>query len=85
MLYLPRGLDNSSGGQVHVVSERWGPVQGQMVHLSFGAGRAFLLLRDEFDGWIQGAVDNSLGFAKSRNAWSQLVFRHISRFSFRPE
>ncbi len=56
MLYLPRGLDNSSGGQVHVDSDRWGPVQGQMVHLSFGAGRAFLLLRDEFDGWIQGAV-----------------------------
>ncbi|MAI34250.1 MAG: hypothetical protein CBE00_09030 [Planctomycetaceae bacterium TMED240] len=56
MLYLPRGLDNSSGGQVYVDSDRWGPVKGQMVHLSFGAGRAFLLLRDEFDGWIQGAV-----------------------------
>ena len=56
MLYLPRGVDNSSGGQVYVDSKRWGPVQGQMVHLSFGAGRAFLLLRDEFDGWIQGAV-----------------------------
>ncbi len=56
MLYLPRGLDNSSGGQVFVDSDRWGPVQGQMVHLSFGGGRAFLLLRDEFDDWIQGAV-----------------------------
>jgi len=56
MLYLPRGLDNSSGGQIHVDSDRWGPVKGKMVHLSFGAGRAFLLLRDEFDGWIQGAV-----------------------------
>jgi|TARA_B110000495_G_scaffold201927_1_gene220586 putative heme-binding domain-containing protein len=56
MLYLPRGLDNSSGGQIYVDSDRWGPVKGQMVHLSFGAGRAFLLLRDEFDGWIQGAV-----------------------------
>lgn len=56
MLYLPRGLDNSSGGQVYVDSDRWGPVEGQLVHLSFGAGRAFLLLRDEFDGWIQGAA-----------------------------
>ena len=56
MLYLPRGLDNSSGGQIYVDSDRWGPVKGKMVHLSFGAGRAFLLLRDEFDGWIQGAV-----------------------------
>ena len=56
MLYLPRGLDNSSGGQVYIDSDRWGPTRGQMVHLSFGAGRAFLLLRDESKGWIQGAV-----------------------------
>ncbi|MGI9472026.1 MAG: DUF6797 domain-containing protein, partial [Rubripirellula sp.] len=56
MLYLPRGVDNSSGGQVYVDSDRWGPIEGRMVHLSFGAGRAFLLLRDEFDGWIQGAA-----------------------------
>lgn len=56
MLYLPRGLDNSSGGQVYVSTDKWGPVEGKMVHLSFGGGRAFLLLKDEFDGWIQGAV-----------------------------
>ncbi len=64
MLYLPRGVDNSSGGQVYVSSDRWGPVQGQMVHLSFGAGTAYLLLRDEFDGWVQGAaVPLSVEFA----------------------
>lgn len=56
MLYMPRGLDNSSGGQVFVKDGRWGPLQDQMVHLSFGGGRAFLLLRDEFDDWIQAAA-----------------------------
>lgn len=56
MLYLPRGVDNSSGGQVFVDGDRWGPLQGQLVHLSFGAGTSFLLLRDEFDGWVQGAA-----------------------------
>lgn len=56
MLYLPRGVDNSSGGQVHVSSDRWGPLQNQLIHLSFGAGAAFLLLRDEFDGGIQAAA-----------------------------
>jgi putative heme-binding domain-containing protein len=56
MLYLPRGVDNSSGGQAYIDTDRWGPVQGQLVHTSFGAGTAFLLLRDEFDGWIQGAA-----------------------------
>ncbi|MCA9246350.1 MAG: TIM barrel protein [Planctomycetales bacterium] len=56
LVYLPRGLDNSSGGQVHVASDRWGPLQGQLLHLSFGAGSHFLILRDEVDGQLQGAA-----------------------------
>jgi azurin len=56
LVYLPRGLDNSSGGQVYVSSDRWGPLQGQAIHFSFGAGTHFLLLRDEVDGQPQGAV-----------------------------
>ena len=30
LVYLPRGLDNSSGGQVAVPDDRWGPLQGQL-------------------------------------------------------
>jgi azurin len=56
LVYLPRGLDNSAGGQVFVDSQRWGPLAGQMVHLSFGSGAHFLLLRDEVAGQLQGAV-----------------------------
>ena len=56
MVYLPRGIDNSSGGQSTVTSDRWGPLQGQIVHFSFGAGSHFLLLRDEIDGQLQGAI-----------------------------
>jgi len=56
LVYLPRGLDNSSGGQAFVSSDRWGPLKGQMIHLSFGAGTHLLLLRDEVDGQMQGAV-----------------------------
>ncbi|MCA8995603.1 MAG: hypothetical protein KDA80_01400 [Planctomycetaceae bacterium] len=56
LVYLPRGLDNSSGGQVFIDSDRWGPVQGKMVHLSFGAGSHFLLLRDEVRGQLQGGL-----------------------------
>lgn len=47
LVYLPRGLDNSAGGQVFIAGDRWGPLQGKMVHFSFGAGSHFLLLRDE--------------------------------------
>ncbi|MDG3004013.1 DUF6797 domain-containing protein [Paludisphaera mucosa] len=56
LVYLPRGIDNSSSEQVEVTSDRWAPFQGNQIHLSFGAGGAFLLLRDEVDGQPQGAV-----------------------------
>ncbi|VTR97950.1 DUF6797 domain-containing protein [Tuwongella immobilis] len=56
LIYLPRGLDNSSGGQLHISSNRWGPLQGQMLHFSYGTGTHLLLLRDEVDGQLQGGV-----------------------------
>lgn len=56
MVYLPRGVDNSSGGQIYVDSDRWGPLQGTVVHTSFGAGTYMLLLRDEVNGQVQGAT-----------------------------
>lgn len=56
LAYVPRGLDNSSGGQVHVSSNRWGPLKDRMIHFSHGAGAHFLLLRDEVAGQPQGGV-----------------------------
>ncbi len=56
LVYIPRGLDNSSGGQVYVDSDRWGPLQGQMIHLSFGTGSHFILLKDEVGDQLQGAL-----------------------------
>ena len=59
--YLPRGLDNSAGGQCIVESHRWGPLKDQLIHTSFGTGRHMLVLRDEVDGQLQGAVVPLLG------------------------
>lgn len=56
LAYLPRAMDNSSGGQTVVPSETWGPMQGQLLHLSFGMGTWFTVLQDEVNGQIQGAV-----------------------------
>ncbi len=56
LVYLPRGLDNSSAGQVFADSDRFGPLGGHWLHLSFGAGAWFLVLRDQVDGQPQGAV-----------------------------
>jgi putative heme-binding domain-containing protein len=65
LVYLPRGLDNSSAEQVMVTSDRWGPLQGQMLHLSFGMGRHFLLLTDRVDGQLQGGVVPLVGDFRS--------------------
>jgi putative heme-binding domain-containing protein len=56
LAYLPRGVDNSAGGQQTVTSDRWGPLKGQLLHFSFGTGAHFLTLRDEVDGQVQGAI-----------------------------
>ncbi|MEP2307860.1 DUF6797 domain-containing protein [Rhodopirellula bahusiensis] len=56
LAYLPRGLDNSSGGQTVVPTGVWGPLQQKLLHFSFGAGTWFTVLQDEVDGQTQGAV-----------------------------
>jgi putative heme-binding domain-containing protein len=65
LVYLPRGLDNSCGGQVTVNSDQWGPLQKQLLHFSFGAATHFLVLRDEVDGQPQGAVVPLVGDFRS--------------------
>lgn len=56
LVYLPRGLDNSAGGQAEIDSAKWGPVQGHLLHFSYGMGTYFLVLRDSVEGREQGAV-----------------------------
>ncbi len=56
LVYLPRGLDNSSAAQETVPDSRFGPLQGQMLHFSYGSGSHFLVLREKVDGQAQGAV-----------------------------
>ncbi len=65
LVYMPRGVDNSSGGQTTVPDDRWGPLKGKLVHLSFGQGSHFLLLRDEVDGQPQGAIVPLVGDFRS--------------------
>lgn len=75
LAYLPRGLDNSSGGQCWVESDRWGPLQGQLLHFSYGAGAHFLVLREQIEGQPQGTVVPLAG--------SFLSGAHRGRFSRR--
>lgn len=57
MAYLPRGIDNSSGGQIFCTSKKWGPMKDQLIHFSWGNGTWMTILRDEKSGErTQGAA-----------------------------
>ncbi len=42
MCFIPREMDNSGGGQVWVTSQKWGPLSGSLLHLSYGQCRLLL-------------------------------------------
>jgi len=57
LCWMPRLQDSSSGGQVWVESGgRWGPLEGQMLHLGYGQCRMLLVLRDQVNGVAQGGT-----------------------------
>ena len=54
--WIPHKVDNSCGGQAWVEGKRWGPLEGELLHLSYGRCEMFHILREEVDGVIQGAA-----------------------------
>jgi azurin len=56
LVYLPRGEDNSCGGQCFTKSDKWGPLGGQLIHFSSGAATHFLILREKIGDLWQGAA-----------------------------
>jgi hypothetical protein len=63
LCWLPRIMDNSAGGQIWVPPGKFGPLGGQLLHLSYGRCRMLLVLKEEVDGVAQGgAVDLNVQF-----------------------
>lgn len=56
LCWFPKDIDNSNGGQVWITSERFGPLSGQMLHLSYGACTLFSVLKEDVAGQMQGGV-----------------------------
>ena len=58
LVYLPRGVDNSTGGFATVRSKQFGPLGDKMLCLSWGACSSIMVLRDKPKGAKrhQGAV-----------------------------
>ncbi|MSU27516.1 MAG: hypothetical protein EXS27_06325, partial [Pedosphaera sp.] len=54
--WLPMSVDNSSGGQVWVESTKWGPLNGQMLFMSYGKGTLFSVMTQEVDGTVQAGM-----------------------------
>jgi hypothetical protein len=55
LCWLPYAMDNSSGSQVWA-DKKFGPLGGELIHLSYGKCRAFHVLTQEVRGVIQGGV-----------------------------
>lgn len=49
LCWLPKRADNSSGSQVWVTSDRWGPWKDQLLHLSYGKCTLFGVMRQGVD------------------------------------
>ncbi len=54
--WVPYNMDNSSGGQVYVTSDKWGPFQGQPLFMSYGKCTLFHMMTEEVDGMTQGGM-----------------------------
>lgn len=59
-------MDNSGGGQVWVTSDRWGALQGQLLHMSYGKCTLNLVMKEKLFGqWQGGVVKIPLKFSSS--------------------
>ncbi len=47
IIWMPQEVDNSSGGQLFVDDERFGPLSGRLLHTSFGKGWLYYLMQQE--------------------------------------
>jgi len=56
LCWLPMYVDNSGGGQVWVNNDKWGPFNGDLLHLSYGRSKVYKVMKQEVDGVVQGGV-----------------------------
>ncbi len=62
--WLPQSMDNSSGGQVFVTSDKWGPFKNHLLFTSYGKGTLFHVMTEEVNGQTQaGMVQFPLKFS----------------------
>ena len=66
MWFAYREYDNSTGGQVWVTSDRWGPFKDDLLHTSYGKCALYLIMKQEVGDLMQGgAVKFPVRFSSS--------------------
>ncbi|MDX2022942.1 MAG: DUF6797 domain-containing protein [Deltaproteobacteria bacterium] len=63
LTWLPKSYDNSGGGQVWVTSDKWGPLKGELLHLSYGRASIYRVLKEKVGKQMQGGVVRLVGGA----------------------
>jgi hypothetical protein len=56
LCWLPVKLDRSPAEELWVTGDRWGPLEGKMIHTSYGTGKMFLVMYETVNGVPQGGV-----------------------------
>ena len=56
LCWVPYDWDNSNGAQVWVTSDKWGPLKGSMLYLSYGQSALFGVLQESVGDVRQGGV-----------------------------
>jgi len=54
--WLPHSWDNSCGSHVWATSDKWGPLQGNLLYLSYGKCVLFNVLQEKVGDVVQGGV-----------------------------
>jgi hypothetical protein len=54
--WMPKNVDNSSGGQCWVTSDKWGPLQGHLMHTAYGTSSLYHVLWEKDGDPVQGGV-----------------------------
>lgn len=56
VVWITNDMDRSPGEIVPVASDQWGPLKGELLNLSYGTGRIFLIPHETVNNQMQGGV-----------------------------
>jgi len=56
LCWITNAFDRSPAELLWVDSDRWGPLSGSLLNLSYGYGKVFLVLHENVDGLMQGGM-----------------------------